>query len=100
MENQNQCWKFRGGYNYSNTHRWKGSCDFNLFSNPTDWPTARREIVEGGIEGFGLSNDKPRVYKTLNNDWQGSVNISGYVIAPNRDEALSILKQYEESFNK
>jgi hypothetical protein len=67
------CWKFRGGYSYSSTHGWRSGCALHLWEEPTDWKTAKNAISEGGLEGFGLSDHEPRIYKTLSNDWQGPI---------------------------
>lgn len=87
--------KFRGGYNYSDTHNWKGDFVGNLSPDPIKWDEAKRKIFDGGIHnGETVKNDKPGIFLASRNEFGGSLRVQGYVIADSYKLAQKMLDEF------
>jgi hypothetical protein len=90
--------KFRGSSMYWNEENYSSPMSCNLWSEHT-WEEAKKKIHEGNIHNGETVVKKTGVFLYSRNYWGDNTQISGYVIAENREKALMMLGAFEYTYN-
>lgn len=96
------CFYFTGFGNYSESHNWDNGLEVNLNHNPVKYSKIledNRETVKNGFEPIDVPTKGPEigVYYILN-DYGGSRNVEGVVVAASKKEAVAMLDEFKNSF--
>ena len=87
------CFEFTGFGNYSNCHNWDNGLEsVTLNGNPVKF-----SVLKENTELELPKNPETGVYYTIN-EYGGSRNVYGVVIATSKREALQMLEEFKNSF--
>ena len=88
------CFEFSGHGNYSDTHNW----DMGMSSNISKNPISNAKCIEDYWE-YGVTSPLEKgVYSSSVNEYGGSRNVHGVVVAATKSEAIQMLQEFDSNW--